>query len=1515
PGSATATLKFTFQATGPFPDQALIHNTQYCADADNAERACGADVATTVNAPVFALGKGASDDPVTAGERLTYTIRLTNTGHLTTSLPYTIVETLPLHTTYADSSPPAQVSASGRTLTWTLSSPLGIAQAVSVTFAVTVTEPLTDNLALINGDYRAFSDEVVLTAQGSPVTTTVWSWPTLSISKIADPDPVEAGNYLTYTLTVTNDAAANGPAQALVVSDRVPLSTTLISAPGASWSGTDPGSVITWSLSSFVWPGESATYSFTVRTHSPLVSGTLLTNQAAVTAENALSGVGTSIGTAVRSAPELTVIKSVTPAAVTAGGPVTYTVVVTNTGNELASGALITDTLPAPFSFGGMVEGDAPAVAGNELTWSDQTITPTADAIWPSDWVSPPGPLTLIFTATAGGSGTYSNAVTVTREAMSAATGPTAPVLVSTPDLRIQKSESDDPIQPGQLLTYTIVYSNASAVPATGVVITDALPDFIAGGYASGSYEGTITAGGLITWTIGQLDGNSSGEDITLVMTLTLPIADGTVLTNVANIACDEGDRATSGPVTTTVESSPDLVLTKAASPSPPATVSPDDLITYTLVFSNVGTATSSATITDALPVSLTQVVSTTTVNVAFAGSAPPVYTWTVGTLAPGEQGAITITGRVITTTTWGQSTLITNTAGITTLADSDVDGNRDAALVIVVPGPAADVDLTADPSATTVDCTSVVTAQVRDAWGNAVSDGTPITFSTSTATSGASPATGSTSLGYVTAVVTSTLPGSVIITGTGPALVSGTTSVDFDAGAPAAFAVGAVADLQTAGVPFTIIITATDQYANVATSFADSADLADDTGTLSPAVTNPAVGGVLTQSVTITRAWIGDVIDASASGTTACGDPWNVVGSSNPFTVGHNLAVTLTLAPQAGILAAGDTLTYTASGTDAYGNSWNATEEVTFATSGGNAFLGMPPGNNIFSATTAGVDFPVTGTIAGAGGPVTATTRVTVTHGDAVNLAISPPAAAVTAGEPVTYTAVATDAFGNVWDATLDAVWAAGGGNVFFDNVLSATVAGTWSVTGTLPDVSASAVITIDPGSVETLGMGPVADPQTAGVGFGLVITARDSFDNVVTDFSGALNLTDGTGTLVPTTWSTWSSGVANPVVTITLAASDDVITAGLTATPTIEVASNSFDVVGGEAATVVYTTPTTLRLCGRAPVTATVADQWGNSVPDGTVVTMSATIGLWFAESGDANHSATTVNGVATATLVAGDSSGMASTKADADAATSGWQQVNVTTPGVPYTIDVIADPTAIQALSDTASITATVYDCAAIPNRLSGETVDFAASFGTLSPLSGVTDGSGEATTTFSSTQSGQAVITATSRLASGLVTVTVQPPEQQVYLPLVLRDYRGVNLVVDDIAWTPQNPTTADTVVVSVTIRNAGPRAIESSFWVDLYLDPSATPAPGTRWDEICAQGAAWQVGGLAGGQSLTLRSDQGAPDYTHWDGSLPGTPDPHQLYAVVDSWWGSEGVVAEDREDDNVLGPEDLHMGP
>ena len=1607
PGNSTARLQFVVRVVGPFIDQSTIENGEFYADASNASIVQGATVTTTVNAPAFTLGKIASSDPITAGERLIYTITLTNTGHLATSLPYTIVETLPAHTVLADSSPPALVA--GDTLTWTLTSPLGIGQAISVTCDVTVTAPLTTGLLLVNTDYWAFSEEVTPAAEGPPLTTTVASWPTLLISKVAQPALVQAGDLVTYTLAVTNAATAIAPAMGTFVTDTLP-STVAFHSCEPSCSAVGGGHTVTWTVG-VLQPGESRTFTLTGRVYSPLDDGTLLTNRAAISANNALAASETFVVSEVDSAPLLSVGKTVTPFAVVAGSVVTYTITVTNTGNATAGSATITDTLPGPFTFGGMVQGDAPVVAGNVLTWTNQVITGT---IWPAGWLVPPGPLTLVFTATAGGVNgvTYYNAVTVTQGPVSATTGPTAPVIVDTPDLRLSKTDAPDPVAPGQPLVYTLVYSNASPVAASGVVITDTLPDFIVGGYSSAPYVGTIAAGQTITWNVGLLPGNSGDQTISLVVTPTLPLTNGLVLTNVAGIACDEGILATTGPVTTEIQSSPDMVLVKAALP---LLLLPDELVTYTLVFSNAGSATAAAVITDALPISLTDIVSSTTPNVTFAGSSPPVYTWTVAALAPGVQGMITITGRVMTTTAWGQSTLITNTAGITATGDL-VPGNNFASVpVTVVPGPVDAITLTADPTALTVDCASVITAEVRDAWGNAVSDGTVVTFTTSTGTSAASPSTAVTTLGEATTSLTSTLPGTVVVTATAANGVTGTTSVDFAAGVPYAFQFGPIADPQTAGVPFGVVITATDQYGNLAVGFVGTATLSDDTGTLSPTVTYPASGGVLTQTVTITGAMIGDQITASAQVTPDCGASFTAVGVSAPFTVVHALPAELALAPPNHSVVAGNTLPYAATATDGYGNAWTATSEVTFTTSGGNSFLGLPPGNNVFSATTTGVDFPVTGTIAGSGGPVVATTGVTVTHGSAVSLSISPRDVITSAGQLVTYTAVATDVFGNGWDATGEVSWAAGGGNTFSVNVLSATVAGTWPVTGTLGGVSDSTQITITSGAVAALLMGPVSDPQTAGVGFGLVVTATDAFGNVSTTFGGTLNLVDTTGTLLPATWSTWTGGVANPVVAVSQATTSDRITASLAATPTILVVSNPFAVVANVPNTVAYTTPASLRVCETAPVTATVTDQFGNLVADGTVVTLTTSIGLYFVESGTSSYYPTTTDGVATATIAAGTTAGLATTQASAGAASSPIRSINVVTPGLPSSASLGAAPAAVQVGGNTGTLTATVLDCAG--NAVAdGTLVDFTIvpPLATIAPDPSATTG-GVATATFTSgVTAGVAVVTATADGAVATTTLTFLPGDaytvtlsavpatlvangsdtaalvvtvtdqygnavadgtavnlsqsptlgtivpgsptttdgvaqatftagtddgsttvtaqvggrsdsvvitllpvgvRYVYLPLTMRESRGINLVVESIVVDPPSPTPGQPVMVYVTVRNTGFTAIESSFWVDLYLDPGSTPAPGVRWDQICAEGVAWLVPGLGGGEAVTLRSDRGSPAYTYWTGAFSATPDPHRLYAVADVWPGPPGAILEDRENDNVRGPVMVPMGP
>ncbi|MCS7219678.1 MAG: DUF11 domain-containing protein, partial [Thermus sp.] len=166
-----------------------------------------------------------------------------NTGRLTTTGPYVIVETLPAHTVYADSAPPAVVA--GNTLTWTLTAPLAPGQATQVTFAVTVTAPLTDGTPIVNAQYLAFSAEVTPTAYGAPVTVTVRSWPTLSVGKADSPDPVQAGALVTYTLTVQNAPSAIGPALGVVVTDTLPA---YVQFQSCSPACTHASGTATWSL-------------------------------------------------------------------------------------------------------------------------------------------------------------------------------------------------------------------------------------------------------------------------------------------------------------------------------------------------------------------------------------------------------------------------------------------------------------------------------------------------------------------------------------------------------------------------------------------------------------------------------------------------------------------------------------------------------------------------------------------------------------------------------------------------------------------------------------------------------------------------------------------------------------------------------------------------------------------------------------------------------------------------------------------------------------------------------------------------------------------------------------------------------------------------------------------------------------------------------------------------------------------------------------------------------------------
>jgi uncharacterized repeat protein (TIGR01451 family) len=104
---------------------------------------------------------------------------------------------------------------------------------------------------------------------------------TLSIAKTAAPDPVFAGDVLTYTVNVSNTGAAN--ATTLTVTDTLPAGATYTSASGSGWSCGAAAGVVTCTRP-LLAPGAAPAIVITVT--APNVT-TVLINSVTVAAGNA----------------------------------------------------------------------------------------------------------------------------------------------------------------------------------------------------------------------------------------------------------------------------------------------------------------------------------------------------------------------------------------------------------------------------------------------------------------------------------------------------------------------------------------------------------------------------------------------------------------------------------------------------------------------------------------------------------------------------------------------------------------------------------------------------------------------------------------------------------------------------------------------------------------------------------------------------------------------------------------------------------------------------------------------------------------------------------------------------------------------------------------------------------------------------------------------------------------------------------------------------------------------------
>jgi uncharacterized repeat protein (TIGR01451 family) len=762
-----------------------------------------------VVAPQVAMRKSGPAE-AQAGEPLTYTLLITNTSRYNELTHVVVTDTLPDFISGGHAIPTAStaITANG-TITWSLA-PIPLGQSASITLVVTATRPLTNgtpitNTAQVSADYGA--------SAWSSASTTVQATPILTITQSA-PAFVQPSMSLVYTIRYTNTGSGN--ALGIVVTDTLPPNISGgFAIPMPSGGAILAGQVITWERPTVPGDGGADGVTLVVTVSSPLDNGTLLTNTVGITCEGASAAADTVTAT-VMSAPLLEIGKSSAPVGnVSPGEWITYTLRVTNTGMEDASGVIITDATPLSTTFvdagyvlpaAGSVVGPTPNETGR-VVWQLSTLVPalggSAAVTFTVQVTSPLNNETLIVNPV------YT--VTAIHAGMPVTGSSVVNTVTAVPNLKITKS-APAWVLANTPLTYTIQYTNTGSGNARSVVVTDMLPSDISGGYAMPApVSGVILAGQVITWSWPDVPGLGGVGSITLIVTPTRSLVTGTTLLNTVGITCSEGVSASAGPVTTMVVHGSAMAVTL----SPVSrVVTAGESITYTVMAtdtaSNVWDATDAAMFSIAPGaggiwsgnVYTSRVAGTWTVTATVDGvpgiatlvvnptaqlhaelSAAPVYQ-TVGRSSALTATVTDLLGNPVAdgtsvvfetdrgyvespkTTTKGiaTSTISATQVGVAHLLAS-YGGIGASAVVTFTPDAPYTVTVSASPQVITPTGSSMVTAIVADQYDNAVTDGTPITF---TWTLGVlSPSLTGTISGQVSATFTSASEGVAIITAT----------------------------------------------------------------------------------------------------------------------------------------------------------------------------------------------------------------------------------------------------------------------------------------------------------------------------------------------------------------------------------------------------------------------------------------------------------------------------------------------------------------------------------------------------------------------------------------------------------------------------------------------------------------------------------------------------------------------------------------------------------------------------
>ncbi|MBC6110040.1 DUF11 domain-containing protein, partial [Pedobacter sp. CCM 8938] len=587
-----------------------------------------------------------------AGEQVSYSIVVTNGGpgdvtgaSITDLIPSTILNPTWVVTNQGTASTSATSGTGNVNLTGNLKA--GTTDKITITISGQIDPTFTGTVT-----NTATAVPPSGTTDPTPATSTISTTTTKKANvRVIKSGPANAGSgkNITYTLRVVND----GPSSAIAttIADNLPPEITNISWTVANLGGatssvaSGTGNV---NLTANIPPTTGVVLvTITGKIDPSLFEGSTIVNTATATVgpdvtDPELLNNTSSFLTTIDNDPIFRVAKS-GPATANIGDPITYTILVENTGVGNITNATISDLVPSDVqvtSWSATKTGSAQVLTGT--TGTDNTILTTADI--PAN-VSASDNNTIFITVqgiikqTAGSS--FTNTVNVTAGAVKQSSVTTS--INKSTDIAISKTGPQS-ISAGENISYNIKVINNGPINVSDLNIVDLVPAGIinvtwsAAATGSASILGASSGNGNSISLVASIDAGISNY-ISIIVNGKVPSNASGNFTNTASIVLPNGvsdfnTANNTSTVSTTVISTPTLVVQKSG----PNLAASGTQISYTITVSNTGPS-------DAVGVNITDVVPADVTGVTWTATSSGTSSITGG--ATGSSNSILVAGNI----------------------------------------------------------------------------------------------------------------------------------------------------------------------------------------------------------------------------------------------------------------------------------------------------------------------------------------------------------------------------------------------------------------------------------------------------------------------------------------------------------------------------------------------------------------------------------------------------------------------------------------------------------------------------------------------------------------------------------------------------------------------------------------------------------------------------------------------------------------------------------------------------